>query len=312
MKLAVTGGAGFLGYHLCRQLADRFTEFRVLDVAPIDRPEYPPHTRYAQVDVRDLDGVTRALEGAHAVVHASAALPLQPPKEIFEVNVGGTSNVLTAAKRCGIRRVVYISSTAVYGVSTQHPVQESDPLSGVGPYGASKVRAEAICRHFQKEGALVVPILRPKSFVGPGRLGVFQILLDWIQSGKRIPIIGKGTNRYQLLEVSDLVEAVYLCLTEADDTGLNDAFNVGAEIFGTVREDLEALCEFAGSGSRILPLPAKPIQALLAVLYKLHLSPLYPWIYATADKDSFVSSEKITRRLGWKPRHSNAGALIQS
>src|SRR5262249_47514409 len=147
--------------------------------------------------------------------------------------------------------------------------------------------------------------------VGTGRLGVFQILFDWVQAGKRIPVIGSGKNRYQLLEVEDLCQAIILAATAPAERA-NDTFNVGAKRFGTVREDLGALCQAAGSAPRVLPTPAPLVKAVLQLLERLRLSPLYKWVYGTADKDSFVSTEKIERALGWQPKYSNAEALIRA
>jgi nucleoside-diphosphate-sugar epimerase len=180
----------------------------------------------------------------------------------------------------------------------------------VGPYGISKIQAEQVCERYRAMGQHVC-IIRPKTFVGTGRLGVFQILYDWVHSGNRIPIIGSGNNRYQLLEVEDLVDSIGLALTGPFDAS-NDTFNVGAKRFDTVKEDVQALCDYAGSGARVLPTPAAPVKAALRLFESMGLSPLYAWVYATADKDSFVSTEKIERALGWEPRYSNAEALIRS
>ena len=154
---------------------------------------------------------------------------------------------LGAALEAGVRRVVLISSTAVYGVPDHHPIHEDDPLVGVGHYGESKIDAERLAVAFGRRGLETV-VVRPKTFVGPERLGVFEILFDWIREGRRIPILGDGTNRYQLLAVEDLVEAVVRSL---DAPVAGEALNVGAGRFGTVREDLEAL--IAHAGSRLAP-----------------------------------------------------------
>ena len=158
---------------------------------------------------------------------------------------------------------------------------------------------------------MCIPVVRPKTFIGTGRLGVFQILYDWVESGKKIPVIGNGKNRYQLLEVEDLVNAIELLLNTSKNKA-NQVFNVGAEKFGTVLEDVGALCSFAKSGAKVLPTPAVPTKLLLALFEKLKLSPLYQWVYGTADKDSFVSIERIKSELGWLPKYSNKDALIRS
>jgi nucleoside-diphosphate-sugar epimerase len=140
---------------------------------------------------------------------------------------------------------------------------------------------------------------------------VFQILYDWIHSGKRIPIIGNGRNRYQLLDVEDLVSAIYLLLSLPDDL-VNDVFNAGASDFKTVYDDVSALCEHSGKGARVLKIPSYIAKPVLTLLWTLHVSPLYKWIYDTADTDSFVSIDKAIDILGWQPKYSNKDALIKS
>jgi nucleoside-diphosphate-sugar epimerase len=201
---------------------------------------------------------------------------------------------------------VFISSTAVYGVPEKHPIEEDDPLVGVGWYGESKIDAEALCR----VAAVDTTIVRPKTFVGPERLGVFEILFDWIREGRRIYILGQGHNRYQLLAVEDLVEAVVLAATSSAAVG--ETFNVGATEFGTVREDLGALIAHAGSSSRLQPVPVKPAELALRALELMRVSPLAEWHYKTAHKDSFVDVAKAKRLLGWQPRLSNREALTRT
>ncbi len=310
MKLAITGGAGFLGMHACRLLSREHPGVRIIDRVAADPAEYPAGTEFVQADVRDRPAVVRALRGVRGVIHAAAALPLWPRREIFEVNLTGTENVLEACRENGVERFLHVSSTAVYGVPRRHPIEETDPLIGMGPYGQSKIEAEGRCLAADGAGGLRVAIVRPKTFVGTGRLGVFQILYEWIREGRRIPILGSGGNRYQLLDVEDLVEAMGLLLA-TDPAQASGVFNVGAQEFGTVADDLGDLCRHAGSGSRLLPLPAAPARMALAAFSTLGLSPLYSWVYATADKDSFVSTDRL-QHLGWTARWSNAQTLIRS
>jgi len=306
----ITGGSGFLGCHLAEELLKRGAKVRSLDIAPLEEPGLIGHVDAILGDIRDEAAVVKALQGVDRVIHAAAALPLATKEEIFSTNVEGTRILFDQLRRGDKARAVHISSTAVYGVPKKHPIEEMDVKQGVGAYGESKVLAEQVIQDFRKDGS-VISVIRPKTFIGTGRLGVFQILFDWVQKGARIPVIGSGMNRYQLLEVKDLVEAILLA-AEADERVANDAFNVGAQQFNTVREDLGALCEAAGNGSRILPTPAAPVKAVLRVLEKMRLSPLYQWVYDTADKDSFVSTEKIEKALGWEPKYSNADSLIHT
>jgi nucleoside-diphosphate-sugar epimerase len=316
MRVLITGGAGFLGYHLASLAASRGAVTSILDLAAADPAEYPESTTLLTGDVRDPGVVARAVRSGgdggpvDVVVHAAAALPLWRPADIRSTNILGTRTVLEAARAAGVARVVFISSTAVYGVPEKHPLYEDDPLVGVGAYGESKIAAERVCTEFRASG-YCVPVLRPKTFVGTGRLGVFQILYDWVHDGKRIPVLGSGSNRYQLLEVDDLCDAIWLAVT-APPVLANGTFNVGATRFGTVQDDVGSLCGYAGTGAKVLPVPAWPAKFALRILEAVHLSPLYRWVYGTADKDSFVSTTRIERTLGWQPRYSNAEALIRA
>jgi nucleoside-diphosphate-sugar epimerase len=307
MLYAISGGAGFLGLHLARRLLADGHQVRTLDVAPLDDPELEAAVEELQGDVRDRDRVARLVADADIVVHAAAALPIQASRDsIRSVNVTGTEHVLQAARAAGAKRVVFISSTAVYGVPEKHPIEEDDPLVGVGSYGESKIDAEALCR----VAGVETTIIRPKTFIGPERLGVFEILFDWIREGRRIYILGQGHNRYQLLAVEDLVDAIVRASDAPEAAG--ETFNVGATEFGTVRSDLQALIDHAGSTSRLRPVPVKPAEVALRGLELLRVSPLAEWHYKTAHRDSFVDVSKAQRLLGWQPRLSNRDALVET
>lgn len=310
MKVLITGGAGFLGLHLARYFHAKKHQVSLIDIAKFPKEEYDAHFNLITGDIRNLDVLESAIEGQDVVIHAAAALPLWKKEEIFSTNVQGTKNVLELAKKLKVKRVVHVSSTAVYGVPKKHPIEETDPRVGVGPYGESKIMSEDAC-FAAIESGLPVTIIRPKTFVGTERLGVFEILFDWIHDGKKIPVIGNGQNRYQLLDVDDLVDAIYQFALSRSEKH-NQAYNMGARQFQTVGQDLQALFDAAKSGSTLFPTPATPIKLTLRVLEALNLSPLYQWVYDTADKDSFVSITKLEKALNWSPQFSNEQALIKS
>ncbi|HUN58480.1 MAG TPA: NAD-dependent epimerase/dehydratase family protein [Candidatus Binataceae bacterium] len=302
----VTGGAGFLGVHLCRGLVEREQDVVAYDVAEFPREEKVEGIQFVHGDIRDADALKRELSGVDFVVHAAAALALASSNEIDQVNAEGTRIVLAACAQAGVKRVVYIGTTAVYGMPRYHPIFEDAPLNPMGQYGIAKAKAEAYC---EAASGIQTVRLRPKSFIGTGRLGIFQILFDWIESGKKIPVLGDGNNRFQLMDVRDLVEAIYLATQFGRD---KEVYNIGAGTFGTVNQDLGALLAHARTGSRILHIPSQSTKMLLAILSALHLSPVYRWVYGTADQDSFVSIEKARTDLGWEPRFSNVDALINT
>lgn len=309
-RVLITGGAGFLGINLTRYLLARGVAVTSLDIAEFTYEDVRDCVSVVRGDIRDPAAVALALTGCDAVVHAAAALPLYAKQDIYTTDVVGTRNVFEGAYRAGVRRVVHISTTAVYGVPDHHPLREEDRLAGVGPYGQAKIQAEMIALEFRARG-MVVPILRPKSFVGPERLGVFALLYDWALDGRNFPILGRGRNRYQLLDVEDLCDAIWRCLTLPDEV-VNDTFNLGAARFGTLREDYQAVLDAAGFGKRVIPLPAAPAVWTLRLLEKLRVSPLYAWVYETVGKDSFVAIDKARERLGWEPKYSNQEALLRN
>jgi nucleoside-diphosphate-sugar epimerase len=305
----VTGGAGFLGINLVRYLLSHGHTVRSLDLAPFLYPEQDS-VDAIQGDIRDRATVDQAIIGVDIVVHCAAALPLDRKENIFSTEVTGTRFLLESSLEQGVSRFIYISSTAVYGVPNHHPLYENDQLVGVGPYGEAKIQAEELCVEFRAKG-LHVPILRPKTFVGPERLGVFELLYDWAYDGKNFPVLGSGNNRYQLLDVEDLCQAIELCATR-EQSLVNDTFNVGAQEFGDMRDNFQAVLDRAGHGKRVIGLPVQPLVWLLKILELLHLSPLYKWVYETAAQDSFVSIERIQTKLGFSPRHSNRDALLRN
>ncbi len=305
----ITGGSGFLGINLVRYLLHKKQEVVVLDIAPFDYPEREA-VAIVQGDIRNRETVGRAMQNVEVVVHAAAALPLYSSHDIFSTNVQGTKNVAEAALIEKVKRFILISSTAVYGIKNNHSFREDDPLQGIGPYGKAKIQAEKVCEELRQQGTCV-SIIRPKSFVGPERLGVLAIVYDWVSSGKNIPLIGSGTNRYQLLDVDDLCQAIWLCTTKPKKK-VNGVFNIAAKEFATMKEDFGAVLEYAGFGKRIVKTPATLVILGLRFLESVGVSPIYQWIYETAAEDFYVSTEKAELVLGWKPRYSNKEALIRN
>jgi nucleoside-diphosphate-sugar epimerase len=281
-------------------------EVRSLDVVPLDDAELERSVVEIRGDMRDAAKARELVDGADVLVHAAAALPIRGSRDlIMEVNVDGTRTLLEAAREAGVGRVLFISSTSVYGVPEVHPIPEDAPLVGVGAYGESKIAAEALVRGSH----LPWVIIRPKTFIGPERLGVFEILFDWIREGRRIYVLGDGSNRYQLLAVEDLVEAIVRA-GERDVAG--EVFNVGATEFGTVRSDLEALIAHAATRSRLRPIPARPAEVVLRGLELAKVSPLVEWHYKTASRDSYVDVSKTQRLLGWDATKSNVETLVDN
>lgn len=295
MTWLVTGGAGFLGIHLLRRLAEEGIEARSLDIEPAD--DASAGIEIVAGDVRDEAVLRLALAGVDVVVHAAAALPSTGD---VASNVVGTERLAKEAARAGVERSIFISSGVVYGLG-RSPLRESDEPHPVEPYGRSKLRAE---RAWLATTAAAI-VLRPAAFIGPERLGVFGILFRWVREGRRIYVLGDGSNRYQLLDVADLVEAVLL----AGKTRAEGVVNVGGIVSGTVRDDLETLIAHAGTSSRVVGLPPRPARAALALLGAVRLSPLSGWHVRSADRDFVLDCARATDLLGWAPTRTGADAL---
>ncbi|MGI6329230.1 MAG: NAD-dependent epimerase/dehydratase family protein [Bacilli bacterium] len=306
----VTGGSGFLGINLIRYLLERKYNIVSLDLLDFNYDDCKDKIRVIKGDIRNKEIVNDAMKDIDIVIHSAAALPLYKKEDIFSTDIDGTRNVIESAYKNKIKRFIQISSTAVYGIPDHHPLKEDDKLDGVGPYGIAKIEAEKVCLEYRKKG-MCVSIIRPKSFIGPERLGVFALFYDWAKDGKGFPMIGNGKNKYQLLDVGDLCQSIYLTMT-LDEKKVNDTFNIGAKEFTTMKEDYQAVLDYAGFGKKIKGFPATPMIYTLRFLEMLHLSPLYKWVYETASKDSFVSIEKAEKKLGYKPKYSNKDALIRN
>ncbi len=307
-KVLVTGGSGFLGIGLVRRLVADGCRVRTLDINDPYDSELEDRIEFIRGDVRDASLVSEACRDVDTVFHlAAAVLPTRGKKNYTSINAGGTRNVLGACLEHGVGQVVHISTSAVFGVPRQLPVTEETAQGPMGYYGNAKFQGEEEIRKHRREG-LRVCILRPRTIVGTERLGIFHILFDWIKAGKRIPIIGSGTNLFQFVSSRDVVEASIL----AAEKGSNDDFNIGAEEFSTVRGDLESLVRHAGSGSRVISIPAPMAKIPLQVLDLMRLSPLMDWQYKVADKPFYFDISKAKSLLGWQPHDSNAQMFADS
>lgn len=301
MTWLVTGGAGFVGLHLLRRLRGDHVPARSVDLVALD--DVPPGVEQVVGDVRDPEVARRAVEGVDVVVHAAAALP-SDPRALASVNVEGTLAVARAARAAGVRASVLVSSAVVYGLQPA-PLRESDAARPVEAYGRSKLGAE-------RAWLALAPgpvVLRPAAVVGPERLGAFGILFRWVAEGRRVYMLGSGANRYQLLDVADLVEVV---VRAGSGAAAGEVLNAAGVPGGTAREELEALIRHAGTSSRVVSLPAAPARAALRTLELAGLSPLSAWHRLSADRDVVLDCSRAESVLGWRASRDGAAALQSS
>lgn len=307
--ILITGGTGFLGVHLSRFLLAKGYKVVLLDTAPLTAKDLIKKVTVVDCDIRNKKKLTEAFRKIDFVVHAAAALPIHHERKyIFDVNVNGTKNVLDAAFQNKIKKVLFISTTAMYGVPRDLPERETSPLHPIGHYGESKAAAEKLCLEYNKKG-LAVNIIRPKTFLGPERLGVFSLWFEAIHNNKPVFILGSGKNLYQLLEVKDLCQLILAGLLTKKS---GQIYNAGAKEFGTWEKDLTALIRHAKSKSKIVGLPVLPSQIALGILEKFNMTPIVAWHYKTFPVDSYVSTEKAEKELNFKATKSNTDILIES
>lgn len=301
----VTGGSGYFGSILVDQVLAAGDRARVLDLNP---PEPRDGVEVVVGDVRDRDLVEQACEGADVVLHNVAQVPLAKDRELFwSVNVLGTANVLLAARTRGVAKVVHTSTSAVYGIPEQNPVAEDSPPSPLEAYGRAKLEAEALCRDAAASG-LDVSIVRPRTILGHGRLGIMAILFELVAEGAPVFVLDGGSNRYQFVHADDLAAA---CLLAADRPGAT-SYNIGARQFGTMRETLQALIDHAGTGARVRSLPSAPARIGMQVASTIGLAPFAPYHWLLYGESLWFDTSKAERELGWSPEHSNISMVIES
>lgn len=304
MRALITGGAGCLGRALCGELTARGVSVRLFDRRP--PTDFGGGAELVRGDVTHASEIDAAIAGCDVVYNLVALQPCSRADDQFwRVNVDGTQHLLDAARRHRVGHVVHLSSSIVYGVPGRLPFHEDDPVAPIGRYGESKVEAERRCQLARRAG-LSVSVIRPRVIMGPGRLGLMSILFDWVRAGKRIYMIGRGDNRFQMIAAADLARA---CLAAAERRA-NDTFNVGSDAVQPVGEVIAALARHAGTGARPTPLPALLARVPLRLLDRAGLAPLTAEHYLFADKNFVLDTRRAKRVLGWRPLHSDTEALL--
>jgi len=306
MKVLVTGGSGYLGETVVEKLRARGDTVRVLDL--VDNESRPEDVEFCRGDIRDAETVRSAVSGCEVVHHNVAQVPLAKDREQFwSVNVDGTRILLSAALAAGVRKVVLVSSSAIYGVPESNPVDAKTPPRPQEAYGTAKLSAERVAEDFVRRG-LDVSIVRPRTILGHGRLGIFQILFEWVRRGRPIYTLGRGNNLYQFVHADDLVE---VCL-RADCLPGARIYLAGTDRFGTMRELLQGLIRHAGTRSSIRALPFRATQLAMAATSKLGISPLGDYHTLMYGREMYFDVSETKRLLDWTPRHSNAEMIAES
>jgi len=318
MKHVLIGGNGFLGRETLRQLVARGgADVTVVDMAGSYRkfpPADTPGVTFVTADISRRGSLDQIALEPNDVVHHLATQLITPNNPRFGRDayfrvcaVDGTREILAWMKRQKNRNLVFWSTDMVYGPALEIPRPESHPRHPYGPYGRSKVAAEDIVARSLAAGDITCTTFRPRLILGPGRLGIFEILFKFIDRGWPVPLIGRGTNRFQFVAVSDCARATILAADLRCPTGI---YNLGSELSPTVYDLMGKFLASTGSRSRLLRVPAFLVKNTLRFLALLKISPMDPEQFEIADQEVSLDVSAARRDLGWVPEKTDTDLLI--
>jgi len=307
MKALVTGGCGYLGEELLKKLS-KDCRCASLDISSTLTPV--EGVEYVRADIRDRDLLKEIVKGVDVVYHNVAQVPLAKDDELFRtVNLDGTRYLLEACEAASVAKFVYTSSSAVYGVPESNPVSETTPPSPVETYGEAKLQGEKLVVDWAQRTGRGYAIIRPRTILGRGRMGIFQILFDWVAKGRDLPVFDRGDNVYQFVHVDDLADAI---VSAGRDSSPDGAFNVGCDAFCSMRESLSGLIAEVGSRSRVVSLPSAIVVPVMRLFSKLGISPLGEYHARLYGKSLYFDSARAKTALNWSPKYGNIDMMVDS
>ena len=264
MKYAVTGGAGFIGSHLVKNLVERGNEVIVIDNLNTGKKEniekISKKIDFFEIDIRDFSAVEDILKNIDGIFHEAALASVQDsfriPDEFFEVNVNGTENIFKIGKKLGIK-IVYASSSSVYGNPIRIPIKESDGKNPFNPYAKTKLEGDKLAEKYAKNGLKVIG-LRYFNVFGPRQskeyAGVIKLFLERIQQGLSPLINGDGLQVRDFVYVDDVVNANILAMESNID---GEFFNIGTNSTISVLDLANIIIKF--SGLKLKPIHRPPV-----------------------------------------------------
>ncbi len=307
-KAIVTGGSGYLGNILIKKLLN--TQWKVINIDINESDLKNNNLKYCECDIRDFEKLKKCSEPVDAIFHCVAQVPLAKDKKKFwSVNSEGTENVCKVAKNLKIKKIVYISSSAIFGIPNNNPVTEETIPNPAEDYGKAKLNGEKICRKYASSELKVI-IIRPRTILGHDRLGIMQILFEWIENNKVLPVLNKGKNIYQFVHVDDLVNA---CLLAENKINNNlEIFNIGTDRFSTMYDLLDSLVLKSNSKSKIKSLSLNFFEIAGKILYFLNLTPLGPYHHIMYGRSLWFDITKAKNQLGFIPKYSNNEMIFET
>ncbi len=300
----VLGARGYLGEQICQRLHHRGEDVLGVDVLPFDSA-----VPWAQqvADVRTVRPESWPSHIRH-VHHCASVVPLHACRSDFwDINVNSVNSVVQALQGKRLDGVIYYSSSAVFGLNDRgFPHRIDEVPRPMEFYGASKLAAEKKLTLECGMRSIPLLIVRPRTIVGKGRLGLFELLFHWISQNQNIFIIGAGSQPLQMVHVDDLLDGVEVLLRK----GYWGISHIGGPVGGGLLLDLQELTRKAQRYSQVLSVPECIIHPL-NWLESCGLNPFSPWQYLSFSKPHILDCAPLLD-LGWEPRYDNASMLWQS
>lgn len=311
MRFVVTGGMGFFGSILCEHLLGRGHEVLSLDL--LADTHSSKRYRNVQLDLQNFDALKSALtefgkvEKIDAIFHVAALLAhvTADPNVLWAANVDGTKNVMECARQLSIPKVVFTSTNCVFSTGFKEPVNEQTPTQPIEIYGKSKLAAEEVILSYTDISSVII---RCPTIIAAGRLGLLTILFDFVREGRRLYVVGDGSNRYSFISADDLADACLLA-AQSERSGL---YNIGSDNVPSMRQLYSSLMEYAGKKPRIISIPEAPTVMALKILNRLGLSPLGPYHYRMLAANFVFDTSKIKSEIEWRPTKTNTEILCSA
>jgi len=308
----VTGACGFVGSAIVEDLVKK--GHNVLSIDIIEDEKISSISKFHKIDIVDKNKLFKLFKKADCVHHNAALVPLSKSgKKFHETNVIGTKNIIELSLQSNnVSHISHMSSSAIFG-KPKNDTLNVDYLNynPTGIYGISKYKAEMEMINNKKkfnDSNITCSIIRPRPILGKGRLGIFEILFDWVKDNKKIPIIGNGNNVFQFANISDLVDVS----VETSERNISGIFNIGTDRFDTLKNDLNSFFKIVKSDSKVLPINKTVCVISLAILDKLNLSPLSSWHYLSYGWNFHYDLKGSFEVLKWRPKYSNIEMLCNS
>lgn len=304
----VTGGSGFVGTLLLAKLLDAGHSVTSIDLLPANIEH--PRLNAVVGDIRDRTALdTIYARGKPAAVFHCAALLAHgsiTAAELMSHNAAGTRTLAEATAAAGVGKLVYLSSNCLWGHGFDRPVTEADQPEPCEPYGVSKWEGEKVLAAFADRFESVA--IRCPTIIDEGRLGLLAILFEFIADNNRIPLVGKGSNRYHFIYAADLLDA----MVRAADCAGSHVFGIGSDNVPTMAESFQHVIDGSGSRSRLLALPRAPMIWAMQLAHLLRISPLGPYHYRMIASSFVFDTSAIKRVLGWQPSLTNGEMLLKA